>query len=192
MRRDSVTVVAIVGEVTPSLLAEVGRSANVAVLTVPQAGDGHADPPDLEDVAAAFAAAARKPGPYALVAADPLADVAKRWQAMWNLAADGVAAFEVSAAELLGAWRAGRLDLPDYYLVIAPAAVQDRAPDLYLGPLRAARPRRVEVVAAGHEASQAAAVRQVLGHLRQGPWWPPLDELVASVRNFFAGGQQGA
>ena len=61
---------------------------------------------------------------------------------------------------------------------------------MYLGPLRAARPRRVEAVvsaADGEAAENTERVLPALRTLRHGPWWPPLDELVDSARHFFAG-----
>ena len=169
MRRDSSTVVAAVGEVSPQLLADVGRSANVAV-------------------AQTVREAARKSAAYVLVTADPLAGVAEGWRGMWDLTAADTIPFETSAAEVLTAWRAGGLDLPDYYVVVEPAEAEPTGPDLYLGPLRSARPRRVELVAAEPGPPQAEAVRQVLGHLHQSPWWPPLDELIDAARHFFPGG----
>lgn len=61
---------------------------------------------------------------------------------------------------------------------------------MYLGPLRAARPRRVEAVVttAGDEAAEnTERVLQSLRSPRHGPWWPALDELPGHARNFFAG-----
>lgn len=63
-------------------------------------------------------------------------------------------------------------------------------PDLYLGPLRAARPRRVSLVLApaGRPGPpRAAPVLDALRLLRHGPWWPPLDELIDTARRFFPG-----
>jgi hypothetical protein len=31
-------------------------------------------------------------------------------------------------------------------------------------------------------------VLDTLRSLPHGPWWPPLDELIDSIRNFYAGG----
>ena len=60
---------------------------------------------------------------YVIVPDDPLAAVAASWRQMWDLSAGqpGSAAFEASAADALTAWRDKRFELPDYYLVIAPA-----------------------------------------------------------------------
>jgi hypothetical protein len=135
---------------------------------------------------------------------------------MWDLTAGPghAAAFEERAAAAVAAWRAGRFELPDYYVALTPGALpgnpprpgagpgpdagpapgagpaRDAGAGLYLGPLRAARPRRVGAVvtAAGDEAAEnTERVLQALRTLRHGPWWPPLDELLDHARHFFAG-----
>ncbi len=209
MRRESSTVVAMVGEVREALLAEVGRSPNVSVVPSPKDDDG------VEAAAAALRDASGRASPFVLVPADPLAAVASGWRAMWDLShgPQAAAEFEVRAGAALAAWRAGRFELPDYYLVLAPVAPAAAAaavgaaaaggaggagagasgagtvaPDLHLGPLRAARPRRVAVVGPADVREQAARVRGTLRSLPYGPWWPPLDELIDTTRRFFAGG----
>jgi len=109
---------------------------------------------------------------------------------MWDPASTspGAAEFESSAAAALAAWRAKQFELPDYYLVMAPAHGNLTAPDLYLGPLRAARPRRVAVAGVADSRAQAASLLDALRSLEQGPWWPPLDELLEAARGFYAGG----
>jgi hypothetical protein len=129
---------------------------------------------------------------------------------MWDLTAGPghAAAFEQRAAEAVAAGRAGRFELPDYYVVLTPGAGPGDAADaaagarpdretsagdgtgMYLGPLRAARPRRVGAVvsaADGEAAENTQRVLQALRTLRHGPWWPPLDELLDRARHFFAG-----
>ena len=153
------------------------------------------------------AGAASATSPYALVTADPLAAVAEGWRGMWDLARPkGPARFEQEASAALTAWRAGQFELPDYYLVAGGATASATAsapadpgaaepsgqpdqldPDFYLGPLRAARPHRVAFVPAAEPAEQAAGVLQALGSLRHGPWWPSLDELIDTARNFYPG-----
>ena len=210
MRRDSSTVVVLVGEVPAPLLTELARSPNVSLVRPPEEEqDG------LTAAATALGQAAHRASPFVLVTADPLAEVAAQWRAMWDLSAGprGPAGFEARAAEALSAWRAGRFEFPDYYLVLAPvrtsaartSAARNSAPgntaarnsaarnsgtgpDLYLGPLRAARPRRVEAVVTADEDGQASQVLQALRALQHGPWWPPLDELIDTARRFFAGG----
>jgi hypothetical protein len=203
MRRNASTVVVLPGPAPAEVLAAVGRSMNVALIRPPEpAGD---DGDGLEAAAGALQQAGRSTSAYALVPADPLAALAASWQAMWDLSRpdEGPAGFEAEALKALTAWRSGRFELPDYYLVLAaspagPAsptrptnpsgpAIGDEGPDFYLGPLRTARPQRVAVVAATEPAQQAVGVLQALGSLPYGPWWPGLDEVIQAARTFYPG-----
>jgi hypothetical protein len=233
MRRESSTVVVVVGEVQDVLLDEVARFPNVAVARPPQGDAG-----SFEAAAEALRQASRGIAPYVLVPADPLAAVAAEWRAMWDLTQGprGAAGFEQRAAEALAAWRAGRFELPDYYLDLvgpvltnpvvsgpvargpvasspvidghgaghteaantraadhraANARATDAGPDFYLGPLRAARPRRVAAAMPADGSQQATQVLDALRSLPHGPWWPPLDELIDTARHFFAGALSG-
>src|SRR5215472_13424812 len=185
MRRESSTVVVLVGDVGDGLLAELGRSPNVSVARAPGAGAGQpgaagaAARPGWETGALALREAARRGSTYVIVPEDPLADVAASWRAMWEVPGGrgGAAGFEGHAADALAAWRDKRFELPDYYLVMAAAQPDGTGPDLYLGPLRAARPRRVAVAVAADGAGQPALVLNALRSLEHGLWWPPLDEL---------------
>ena len=197
MRRESSTVVVLVGEVSDRLLAGLGRAPNVSVARARAAEADHpaaeaaAVRPSWEAGAAALREAARRQSTYVIVPDAPLADVAAEWRAMWDVpgGSPGAAGFEQSAADVLAAWRAKRFDLPDYYLVVAAIQATGTGPDLYLGPLRSARPRRVGVVGnADSLATQAARVLDTLSSLEYGPWWPPLDELLDTARRFYAGG----
>ncbi len=186
MRRNSSTVVVLAGSAPGEVLAAVGRSMNVALIQPEEpadSGDG------MAAAAGALQRAGRATSPYALVPADPIAAVAASWRAMWDVSRQqGPAAFEQEAAKALAAWRAGRFELPDYYLVLAAgthAADADHGPDFHLGPLRSARPHRVAVVAATEPAQQAAGVLHALGSLRHGPWWPGLDEVLETARSFY-------
>jgi hypothetical protein len=186
-------VVVLAGEVSDGLLAELGRSSNVSVVRAPAATPGKppqepAPPrPGWEAGALALREAGRRQSRYVIVAEDPLAEVAASWRAMWA-AAGGAGGFEESAAGALTAWRDKRFELPDYYLVVAPAQPDGTGPDLYLGPLRATRPRRVAVAGLAGEPGQAARVLAALRSLEHGPWWPALDELIDAARHFYAGG----
>src|SRR5260370_12955981 len=87
MRRESSTVVAVVGEVGDELLAGLGRSPNVSVARAPAAGAGQAGAgkaaaarPGWEAAALAMREAARRSSTYVIVADDPLADVAAEWR----------------------------------------------------------------------------------------------------------------
>ena len=202
MRRESSTVVVLVGEVGDGLLTGLAQSPGLSVARAGSAdgGGGGADEtapprPGWETGALALRAATRARSMYVIVPDDPLADVAAGWRAMWEVpgpgaaaGASGAAEFERHAAEALAAWRGKRFELPDYYLVIAPAQGTEAGPDLYLGPLRAIRSRRVAVAATADSPAQVSAVLHALRTLEHGPWWPPLDEMLDAARNFFAGG----
>ena len=99
-----------------------------------------------------------------LVAADPLGAVAAAWQAMWSLTAEphGSDEFELRAAEALGAWRAKRFELPDYYLVLADETAAGRARPRG-APARPARPSRAPTSTWGRCAPSG----------RTGSRWPP-------------------
>jgi hypothetical protein len=187
MRRNASTVVVLPGPAPAEVLSAVGRSMNVALIQphdpVDDDGDG------LAAAAGALQQAGRSTSAYALVPADPLAAVAASWRAMWDVSRpEGPAGFDAEALKALTAWRSGRFELPDYYLILAagPEAA-DQGPDFYLGPLRTARPQRVALVAATEPAQQAVGVLQALGSLPYGPWWPDLDEVIEAARTFYPG-----
>lgn len=185
--------VVLVGKTSDGLLAELGRSGNVSVARAP-AGAGEPETtaarPGWEPGALAMREAARRHAAYVVVPEDPLAGVAAAWRSMWDVTGGtaGASGFEEQAALALAAWRDKRFELPDYYLVVASAQADGTGPDLYLGPLRAARPGRVAVAAVTQQPDQAARVLDALRSLRHGPWWPPLDELIGTARHFYAGG----
>jgi hypothetical protein len=224
MRNESSTVIALVGRLPAGLLPALAGSGNVSVVRAsgpdasgatgpsrlsgldqtsqPAGTDGSAPtaPPALatwELGARALREAAPRRATYVVVANDPLAGVASAWQAMWDVTSGpgSAASFEEQAAATLAAWRAKQFELPDYYLVVAAAEDTDTGPDLYLGPLRPARPRRVAVTGTADggagQVSAAPMTASVLGTLRSlehGPWWPPLDDLIDTARSFHAGG----
>jgi len=194
MRRESSTVVVLVGEIGEGLLAALAKSPGISVVRAPAAGTGESPAgqpaparPGWEAGALALREAARRRSMYVIVPDDPLADVAAGWRAMWE-GPGGAAGFEERAAEVLAAWRDKRFELPDYYLVVAPAQPDAAGPDLYLGPLRAVRPRRVAVAGVAGRPGQASVLLDTLKSLAHGPWWPPLDELLDAARHFYAGG----
>jgi hypothetical protein len=200
--------VVLAGRPAEEVLAALSRSLNVVLVRPEPASPAGADGGGgIEAAAGALRRAAGISAAYVLVAADPLGAVAAAWQAMWQVSAEPQRGdeFELRAAEALGAWRAKRFELPDYYLVLAtegapdtagapaapgtagaPGAGEGRA-DFYLGPLRAVRPHRVAVAAGTSPAAQADALLTELGSLRHGPWWPPLDEVLRTARGFYPG-----
>jgi hypothetical protein len=207
VRRNPSTVVVLAGRPSEQVLAALGRSLNVVLVRPEEHPAGEAG--GMEAAAAALRRAGGVSAAYVLVAADPLAGLAATWEAMWSLTAEshGSDEFELRAAEALGAWRAKRFELPDYYLVLADEGATGRAgagrpattggpgasgsgearADFYLGPLRAVRPNRVAVAAGASPAAQADALLSELGSLRHGPWWPPLDEVLHTARGFYPG-----
>ena len=194
MRRNPSTVVVLAGQAPDAMLAAVGRSMNVVLVHPEESGPGSGSstgPGDVLEVATgALRRAAGISSPYVLVAADPLAALAAEWRAIWEIPREvsreprGAEAFELRAVEALAAWRAGRFELPDYYLVLAadtgPATPEEPRPGFYPGPLRSVRPHRVAVVAAAEPAEQAAGSRARSapgGSTRapspsRGPRWP--------------------
>ena len=196
MRRNASTVVVLPGPAPAEVLAAVGRSMNVALIRPPEPAADDGD--GIAAAAEALQQAGRSSAAYALVPADPLAALAASWQAMWDVSRpEGPAGFEAEALKVLTAWRSGRFELPDYYLVLGPGpagpigpagpVAGDQGPDFYLGPLRTARPQRVAVVAATEPAQQAVGVLNALGSLPYGPWWPGLDQLIEAARTFYPG-----
>jgi hypothetical protein len=207
MRRESSTIVVLIGDADDALLAGLNRSPNVSVARAPAIDGLDADGagpasarPGWEPGALAMREAARRRSTYVVVPHDPLADVAAGWRAMWDVSSGpaGPAGFELSAAEALAAWHDKRFELPDYYLVaeaVRADGADDAGPDMYLGPLRAMRPRRVAVAGIGALGAGVAdatvrtiRIIEALRALEHGPWWPPLDDLLDAIRNFYAGG----
>jgi hypothetical protein len=195
MRHESSTVVVLAGEADNGLLAGLDRSANVSVARASAAGAGQPAPEGSapkrsgwDAGALAMREAARRRSTYVIVPDDPLADVAAAWRVMWSEPGrpGGAADFEVRAAEALAAWRDKRFELPDYYLVLTTAQPDGTGPDFYLGPLSAARPRRVAIAGQAGTPGQTARLLDTLGSLQHGPWWPPLDQLIDAARNYYA------
>ena len=186
MRRGSSTVVALVGDFGADLLRHLDTPSNVSVLEPPG--------PGLEATFETFTEASRRLAPYAVVAADPLRELAAQWQRMWTMGTPGNE-FEERAGEAIAAWRSGSLEMPDYYLVVVDeevSAIQTLSPephkyDFYLGVLRSQRPSRVAEVVAAEASETAARTLQALAQLPQGPWWPSVDRLVEAIRSFFPG-----
>lgn len=172
-RRVATTVLAVVGarpgEELRTLAASLGQAANVrAVLPA-------ADLPPLDRAVAAWGEAVRAHIPYVVHDADPLADVAAAWVDRWDGTGD-VGRLEVAAQAVLQRWRAGALDLPDYYLLVDAESLPPTTRHWYLGVLGGIAPHRV-TLAGTAPGDPARAVRR----LRSGRWWPQLDVLLVDL-----------
>lgn len=110
--------------------------------------------------------AGRSAATYVVHDADPLAGVAAAWAGYFD-GTGVVGALEVAIEQALGELRAGRLVLPDYYLVLEPDELTQTWRHWWLGVLAGAAPVRVVPVSAS-----SAAVAQELGRLAAGRWWP--------------------
>jgi hypothetical protein len=165
MQRTSTTVIATVGG-DAALLAHLGTTSNVrAVITE---GDGS----PLDRAASAWAVAARTTTPYLVHDADPLAAVAEAWTRRFDgLAPHGE--LELAVSETLARWRARRLELPDYYLLVEPREWPATRRHWFLGFLAGLAPTRVLVA--------DAPVLTTLPRLPTGRWWPELDQLVDGI-----------
>lgn len=112
---------------------------------------------------------------YVLDDGDPLGAVADAWVRRFD--EDGpVGELEVAVTGTVQRWRAGTVELPDYYLV---TGVEDLGPTRrhwYFGVLHDAAPRRIVPVD-----PDPRRVLEALEALPPGPWWPPLDRLLDGI-----------
>jgi hypothetical protein len=121
-----------------STLRQLDGPSNVSVLVPPA--------PGLEASFETFARAGRNLTPYAVVAADPLGELAEEWRKIWTVGSPQ-SSFEQRAGEAIVAWRSGRLEMPDYYLVVLnepvspmkQASSEPHEYDFHLGVLRRER-----------------------------------------------------
>ncbi|GLZ12745.1 hypothetical protein Acsp04_29800 [Actinomadura sp. NBRC 104425] len=163
MRRSSSTVVVVAGEEAGRVVAGLGGLSNVRAVT-----RGDRDPEEFADLVR------RGETTYVVHDADPLAEVGDAWVEFF----DGVSAtgrLEVAIEEALGALRAGRAELPDYYVVLDPEDMPATRRHWWLGVLAGAAPSRVVPAPAS-----AARVADALGHLAAGRWWP--EDVAAWLR----------
>ncbi|HZD64603.1 MAG TPA: hypothetical protein VE152_00735 [Acidimicrobiales bacterium] len=167
MQRVSTTVVAVIGG-SPAALDALGGAANVAVA---------ATPPDLvgmEGAVWAWRRATATSRAYFVHDADPLGRVADTWVRRFDQE-EPPGALEVAVTEALRRWRAGDVELPDYYLLVDPEPWPGTWRHWFLGVLAGAAPARVVVV------PDARDLAGPLTRLATGPWWPGLDRLLAGI-----------
>jgi hypothetical protein len=162
------TVVAVIGA-SRDALARAGAAANV------RAAQLDPDRPVLDRAVEAWDLAARAAVPYFLHDADPLAWVEGAWARRFD-AGSPPGELEVAVTETTRRWRAGSLELPDYYVVVEPESWDQTRRHWYLGVLVGAAPRRVTTVDPGE-------LVPALPHLPPGPWWPELDQLLAGIED---------
>jgi hypothetical protein len=169
VRRASSTVVALVGEGAHDATAAVGRAANVHAIVTGETDDA------LTRAVAAWDEAARTHVPYAVHDADPLATVADAWVRRFDETGPA-GELEVAVSATLARWRARSLELPDYYLVLDAEALPPTRRHWFLGVLHGAAPARVVPVP-----GEPAMVRDALGGLGAGRWWPELDHMLDGI-----------
>jgi hypothetical protein len=169
-RRTSTTVVAVVGTDARACVERLDRWANVATL-VPEP-----DAPSLDRAVAAWSAATRMHTPYFVHDADPLGAASAAWVRRFDERGP-VGELEVAVTDTVARWRAGSIELPDYYLVLDAEAWTPTRRHWYLGVLHTAGPARVVPVPDADEAGSA------LAHLSAGRWWPDVDELLTGIEH---------
>ena len=160
-----------VGERATDVLVHLDPAPNVRVFRTEALGQGG-------DVLGAAVEASRAASgtqlPFFAFDADPLDLVAEAWVRRFDVDSPGPAGeLEVAVAETLARWRAGSVDLPDFYLLTDVEALAQLQRHWYLGLLGAAAPQRI--VLGGD--SPIATLRR----LPAGPWWPELDHLLEGV-----------
>jgi hypothetical protein len=149
MQRASTTVVVLVGPGTGSVLPVLEGASNVRVL------------------------------PFDDVDASPLdrAVVADAWTRYFN-GTGPIGELEVAVSETLARARTGALELPDYYVVVAPEQLDATRRHFWLGLLHRDASARVVPVD-----PDPTSVLAALGTLAPGRWWSPLDDLLGDIEH---------
>jgi hypothetical protein len=167
MQRVQTTVVALLGA-DESTVEDLRQRPNVAVFQP----DSSSEP--LVRAVAAWNLARRTHATYFVHDADPLAGVADAWGRYFAGSGPG-GELEVAVTEVVSRWRAGTVELPDYYLVCSPETWSPTLRHWYLGVLAGASANRVVTVATPSEAAPK------LEALPAGRWWPDLDRLLTGI-----------
>jgi hypothetical protein len=164
------TVVAVVAPPESDALSAV-HGANVRVVRPHAAADGTES---LQRAMTVWQEARGTAATYLVHDADPLGWVGNAWVRQFD--GEGAAGeLEVAVAETVARWRAGTLDLPDYYVVVDAEDLTPTRRHWFIGVLGSAAPARVVATRADH------LLTDDLGRLRTGPWWPGLDEVLADI-----------
>ncbi len=165
----STTVIGVVGTDAAACVASLADAANVTAIR-PSIELGPA-----ERAREAWQRAMRCHSPYTVHDADPLEPVADAWARSFT--DDGMRGeLEVATSEAVARWRAGSIELPDYYFVIEPDGLEAGRRHWYLGVLHRAAAHRVVPIEA-----EGAAARAAIAHLRAGRWWPALPDLLTTL-----------
>ncbi|HEY8339319.1 MAG TPA: hypothetical protein VIK95_05590 [Egibacteraceae bacterium] len=168
MQRASTTILVVIGDEAREAAEALGRGANVRALL-----------PDEEEPFAAARevqrGAATTRAPYVVTDVDPLAPVAAAWERYFDEQAPR-GDLELAVADATARWRAGTLELPDYYLLVDADDWTPTRRHWFLGFLHRHGPARVVPAEASLESLQRAVSR-----LRAGRWWPRLPDLLADV-----------
>lgn len=155
MRRLSSTVVVIASEGAEEVISGLDGLHNVRALI-----RGERTPAELTDHIT------RTTATYVVHDADPLADVGAAWADFFDGAAV-TGTLETVIERTLADLRAGRLLLPDYYVVLDPEDMPPTRRHWWLGVLAGAAPARVVPARAS-----VARVADALARLSAGRWWP--------------------
>ena len=169
MLRLNTTLVAAVGLDDTRVLSSL-TAANVRVVL------GDPEDSSLDQARHVLSKAGGVSTPYLLTDADPLAAVAEAWVQRFDQ--DGpIGDLEIAVAEAVVRWRAGAIEVPDYYLVMDAENLGRTQLHWYLGFLSDAAPNRV---VAG---SSQTSLESQLGSLMPGRWWPDLPTLLEGVES---------
>ncbi len=167
MQRVSSTVVCVVGG-DDSAIDALRHKANIVVYQPDPAA------PAMTRAVEAWDLARRTHSAYFVHDADPLVSVADAWGGYFQ-GSSPVGELEVVVSETLARWRAGSIELPDYYLVFSAEDWAPHRQHWYLGLLAGAATFRVAAVNQGPDLAYRLAA------LPAGRWWPDLDHLVAGI-----------
>ncbi|RJL31868.1 hypothetical protein [Bailinhaonella thermotolerans] len=155
MRRLNSTVVVVVGERAAEVVGSLGSLHNVRAVV-----RGDRDPAEVTEVVR------RSGAMYVVHDADPLAEVARTWEAFFD-GDEPTGGLEVAIERALSDLRADRAILPDYYVVLDPEDLPPTRRHWWMGVMAAAAPVRVVPAKAS-----APDVAEALSGLSAGRWWP--------------------
>ncbi|WP_027478909.1 hypothetical protein [Gryllotalpicola ginsengisoli] len=155
------TVVAVIGDETSELITELSALHNVEAVAV-----------DRDDEARAARRISASQARYVVTDADPLAHVASAWVEFFDDRAT-LGTLQLEAETAAAALRAGRAQMPDYYLVLDPEQIEGTWRHWWFGALSSKAPTRVLPLPASGE-----QVRRQLRRLPTArPWGEPAEWL---------------